>query len=183
MDYNKKNTVDSDVRMSIFNPLRVEVDMATSVIHSKTYPTHLDGLLYWSIYVFCKDHQQTISELDKTLSKSHGVYHASQALFDSSSNLTIFFAHGDLEKIQFYLNSMSNNKGQHSEIGEIKTIKISRIVEDYSWFLDDKLNRILPTSIFYDSRKEPVRSCRYLPNYKNSAATECYIPIKNTLIA
>lgn len=170
--------------MSIFNPLRVEVDMETSVIHSKKYPTHLDGLLYWSIYVFCKDHQQTISELDKILSKSHGVYHASQALLDSDSQLTIFFAHGDMERIQFYLNGLKNtNTGLNTGIGEIRKIEIIRIVEDCSWFLDDKLNRILPTSIFYDSRKEPVRSCRYLPNYKNSAATECYIPIKNTLIA
>lgn len=176
--------MDSDVRMSVFNPLRVEVDMATSVIHSKTYPMHLDGLLYCSIYAFCNDHEQTIIELDKTLSKSHGVYHASQALIDSDSKLTIFFAHGNMEKIQFYLNGLKDTQtDSNTEIGEIGEIKISRIIEDCSWFLDDKLNRILPTSIFYNSRKEPVRSCRYLPNYKNSAATECYIPIKNTLIA
>lgn len=176
--------MDSDVRMSIFYPLRVEVDMATSVIPSKTHPIHLDGVLYWSIFDLLKDHERTIKELDKILSKSHGVYHASQALLDSDSKLTIFFAHGDMGKIQFYLNRLKNtNTGLNTRIGEIRKIEIIRMVEDCSWFLDDKLNRILPTSIFYDSRKEPVRSCRYLPNYKNSTATECYIPIKNTLIA
>lgn len=217
--------------MSIFNPLRIEVDMTTSVIHTNSNPIHLDGLLYCSIYNKLKDHEKVMKELDTALSKSQGVYHASQALFEKKSKIKInkiqavhltmsgvaelngilsksrkivkknegllceksvqmlgiqvkkivFFAHGDAKKISFYLNSLTG-KELNVGFGEIEKISVNRIVEDCSWFLDYKLNRILPISIFYNSRTEPVRSCRYVPNYKSSNAVECYIPISNTLI-
>ncbi len=221
------------MRMSEFNPLRIEVDMMTSIVHSNTHPIHLDGLLYWAIYSMNNNHEKIIEVLDETLSKSQDVYHASQALYEKSSShnilakeitritrtdwkefdgiLTkpkktikenegvfckkftlklatqvkriIFFAHGNHEKIQFYLNSILGIGLQaNSGFGEIAKVKVVRIVDDHSWFLDEKLNRILPKSMFYMSRNEPVRSCRYKPNYKSSDVVDCYIPTNNTLV-
>lgn len=188
-----------------FYPLRVEVELKTSFNQVKANLIHLDGLLYCSIYQRCRDHESTLKELDRILSKSNGIYHASQALFvkniKSNNNLVnqsslqqisqpdfeakkiIFFAHGDSKKIQDYLYSTSKtDKGVGSGFGEIEKVTVTRMVDDWSWFLDDKLNRILPTSIFINTRSEPVRSCRFQPNYKSSSMAECYVPINNTWV-
>lgn len=205
--------VDSGFRMSIFNPLRIEVDVATSEIDQNADPVHLDALLYWSIHGFLQDHESVMSELDIVLSKSNGVYHASQALFETDRDIheksknkncvkqnvihscnqfskhftsqfkkVVFFAHGNAEKINFYLRKLSSNDTRTNIIlGNIEKVSVKRVVDDYSWFLDDKLNRILPISLFYISRMEPVRSCRYVPNYASSLEAECYVPTNNTL--
>jgi CRISPR type IV-associated protein Csf3 len=219
--------------MSMFNPLRIEIEMATSVIQVSGYPLHLDGLIYWAIFNFLNNHDLTIHALDETLSKSKGVYHASQAIYEKNSNKSImpseitrltvtdwknynegfshtkksikenegpfckkfnqfnavqvqkiiFFAHGDLKQLEFYLNSLTGiGKGANAGFGEIRKITLEKIIEDKSWFIDDKLNRILPTKLFSLPRNEPVRNCRFSPNYVGSEIEECYVPINNVMI-
>lgn len=215
------NIAYSDSRMSIFNPLRIEVDIAISVIQSNNCPIHLDSLLYSVLEQHFDSHEQVMAEMDKILSKSQGVYHASQALFQRNSsfkflnhaflnsknlsntiykknfivfgqklaqvlnfkfNKTVFFAHGNAEKISFYLRTINEHRNESlSWLSAIRLLKVERVVEDSSWFIDDKLNRILPTSIFYDSRNEPIRKCKYQPNYKVGKATDCYVPLTNSL--
>lgn len=219
--------------MSSFHPLRIEIEIITSIIHGNYYPIHLDGLIYWAVRNFSDTHPIAIEEVDKVFSKSSGVYHASQALFvkgrDSKIiatevvrathfqwsefsgkftkpkksikenegpfrrlfteklatkvNKIIFFAHGDAEKIKFYLNSLIGiGRSANAGFGEIAKVTVEDSMEDYSWFYDDKLNRILPISIFNMARNEPIKCCRYKPNYKNGDTTDCYIPINNVIV-
>lgn len=219
--------------MSKFHPLKVELEILTSIIHGNYYPLHLDSLVYWAIRNFFDSHDHAIAEIDQVFSKSSGVYHASQALFVKSincriiatetirathfqwieytgtftkskksikenegvfkrlfttrlatkANKIIFFAHGDSEKIRFYLNSLVGiGRSANAGFGEIAKVTVSDSMEDYSWFYDDKLNRILPTNIFSMARLEPVKYCRYKPNYKDGDLTDCYMPINNVIM-
>lgn len=219
--------------MSKFHPLKIELEILTSIVHGNYYPIHLDGLIYWAIRNFSDVHDFAIQEIDKVFSKTSGVYHASQALFVKSlnaritatevvrstntqwaeykgtftkakksikenegvfrrlyterlgikANKIIFFAHGDAEKVQFYLNSLIGvGRSANAGFGEIAKVDVSKAMEDYSWFYDDKLNRILPTRIFTMARNEPVKSCRFKPNYKDGDAADCYMPINNVIV-
>lgn len=219
--------------MSKFHPLKIELEIVTSIVQGNYYPLHLDSLVYWAIRNFSDTHDHAIEEIDQVFSKSSGVYHASQALFVKSfnsriiatevvrttnfqwaeyqgaftkvkksikenegvfkklyterlatqANKIIFFAHGNSEKIKFYLNSLVGiGRSANAGFGEIANVTISDSMEDYSWFYDDKLNRILPTRIFSLARHEPVKSCRYKPNYKDGDLTECYMPINNVIV-
>ena len=219
--------------MSKFHPLKIELEILTSIVHGNYYPIHLDGLVYWAIRNFSDVHDFAIQEIDKVFSKTNGVYHASQALFVKSLNASItatevvrstntqwaeykgtftkakksikenegvfrrlyterlgikankiiFFAHGDAEKVQFYLNSLIGvGRSANAGFGEIAKVEVSKAVEDYSWFYNDKLNRILPTRIFTMARNEPVKSCRFKPNYKDGDAADCYMPINNVIV-
>lgn len=207
--------------MSIFNPLRIEVDIAISILQSNSCPIHFDSILYNVLEQHFESHEQVIAEMDKILSKSQGVYHASQALFQKNSSLKninpnvfdtykicnamnnkyftlfgqklaqimnfkfnkiVFFAHGNAEKINFYLRSFNEQGSKNSFwFNAISSLKVEHVVEDCSWFIDDKLNRILPTSIFNDSRIEPIRKCQYLPYYQLGKKIDCYVPLTNTL--
>lgn len=94
----------------------------------------------------------------------------------------VFFAHGDKDKILFYLNSLVGiGCGANSGFGEILKITVTESIEDYSWFYSHKLNRVLPTRLFSMDRNEPVRQCRYKPNYKIGDMVDCYIPTMNTV--
>lgn len=219
--------------MSKFHPLKIELEILTSMVHGNYYPIHLDGLVYWAIRNFSDVHDFAIQEIDKVFSKTSGVYHASQALFVKSLNARItatevvrstntqwaeykgsftkakksikenegvfrrlyterlgikaskiiFFAHGDAEKVQFYLNSLIGvGRSANAGFGEIAKVEVSKAMEDYSWFYDDKLNRILPTRIFTMARNEPVKSCRFKPNYKDGDTADCYMPINNVIV-
>ena len=219
--------------MSKFHPLKIELEILTSIVHGNYYPIHLDGLIYWAIRNFSDVHDFAIQEIDKVFSKTSGVYHASQALFVKSlnaritatevvrstntqwaeykgtftkakksikenegvfrrlyterlgikANKIIFFAHGDAEKVQLYLNSLIGvGRSANAGFGEIAKVEVSKAMEDYSWFYDDKLNRILPTRIFTMARNEPVKSCRFKPNYKDGDAADCYMPINNVIV-
>lgn len=98
------------------------------------------------------------------------------------TNKIVFFAHGDKAKIYFYLNSLVGiGKWANAGFGEIDKITITQMIEDNSWFYNDKLNRILPTYIFVMQRNEPVRQCRYKPNYSEGESMNCYIPTMNTI--
>lgn len=219
--------------MSKFHPLKIELEILTSIIHGNYYPIHLDGLVYWAIRNFYDAHDSAIQEVDQVFSKSSGIYHASQALFVKSlnsritatevvrststqwaeykgnftkakksikenegvfrklyserlatkANKIIFFAHGDPDKVEFYLNSlMGIGRSANAGFGEISKVDVTKAIEDYSWFYDDKLNRILPTRLFTMARNEPIKSCRFKPNYKEGDTAECYIPINNVIV-
>lgn len=219
--------------MSKFHPLKIELEILTSIVHGNYYPIHLDGLVYWAIRNFYDVHDSAIEEVDQVFSKSSGIYHASQALFVKSlnsritatevvrststqwaeykgmftkakksikenegvfrklyserlatkANKIIFFAHGDPDKIEFYLNSlMGLGRSANAGFGEIAKVEVTKAIEDYSWFYDDKLNRILPTRLFTMARNEPIKSCRYKPNYKEGDTVDCYIPINNVIV-
>lgn len=75
--------------MSKFHPLKIELEILTSIVHGNYYPIHLDGLIYWAIRNFSDVHDFAIQEIDKVFSKTSGVYHASQALFVKSLNARI----------------------------------------------------------------------------------------------
>lgn len=99
------------------------------------------------------------------------------------ANKIIFFAHGDAERLKFYLNSLTGiGRSAKAGFGEIAKVTVGESVEDYSWFYDDKLNRILPINLFNMARNEPIKNCRYMPNYKNGDTTDCYIPINNVIV-
>ena len=213
-------------------PIQIELEMISPVIQGSGYPIHLDSLLYWAIRNLNVNHEDALDEIDTMLSKSCGVYHASQALYIKGLNSTVvaseikrltrfewaeydgkftkskksikenegdfrklftsklatkvnsvvFFAHGDKDKILFYLSSLTGvGCGANSGFGEIGNIKITEAIEDNSWFYNDKLNRVLPTKIFSMDRNEPIRQCRYKPNYTIGETINCYIPVMNTI--
>ncbi|NNH78846.1 hypothetical protein HLH17_14575 [Acinetobacter sp. ANC 5380] len=123
------------------------------------------------------------SKNKKSIKEGEGEF---RRLFTTKSaikaNKVVFFAHGHKDKILFLLNSLVGvGRNAHSGFGEIGKIKITEVIEDNSWFYNDKLNRILPTNIFFQERNEPVRECRYKPNYSVGETINCYIPTMNTV--
>ena len=40
--------------MSKFHPLKIELEILTSIVHGNYYPIHLDGLVYWAIRNFSR---------------------------------------------------------------------------------------------------------------------------------
>ena len=191
--------------MSKFHPLRIEIEIITPIVHGNYYPIHLDGLIYHaSQALFIKsfnsriiatevtratnfkwaEYEGTFTKVKKSIKENEGVF---RKLFTErlaiKANRIIFFAHADSEKLRFYLNSLLGiGRSANAGFGEIAKIDISESMEDNSWFLDDKLNRILPTSIFSLARNEPIKSCRYKPNYKDGDSAECYMPMNNVIV-
>ena len=130
------------------------------------------------------EYKGTFTKAKKSIKENEGVF---RRLYTErlgiKANKIIFFAHGDAEKVQFYLNSLIGvGRSANAGFGEIAKVEVSKAMEDYSWFYDDKLNRILPTRIFTMARNEPVKSCRFKPNYKDGDAADCYMPINNVIV-
>ena len=72
-----------------FSPLRIELDLATPVIHSEIYPMHLDGLLFWTIQSYIDNSDEVQAQLDRLLMKTGDVYRASQALYAKSKAIVL----------------------------------------------------------------------------------------------
>mgnify|MGYP003601025208 CR=1 FL=1 len=130
------------------------------------------------------EYEGTFTKVKKSIKENEGVF---RKMFTErlaiKANRILFFAHADSERLSFYLNSLLGiGRSANAGFGEIAKIDISKSMEDNSWFLDDKLNRILPTSIFSLARNEPIKSCRYKPNYKDGDSTECYVPMNNVIV-
>lgn len=216
-----------------FSPLRIELDLATPVIHSEIYPMHLDGLLFWTIQSYIDNSDEVQAQLDRLLMKTGDVYRASQALYAKSKadrltaqqiirltrtnwseydgqfpktkksikenegifrkrfdllNATgtkkvVFFAVGDQHEIQVWLNSiMGIGRQTNSGFGEIEQVTITSMADDWSWFMQGRLNRIIPLDMLADHAGYTVRECRYKPNYKSSPAKICAVPEHTTII-
>jgi CRISPR type IV-associated protein Csf3 len=130
------------------------------------------------------EYEGTFTKVKKSIKENEGIF---RKIFTErlaiKANRILFFAHGDAQKLSFYLNSLLGvGRSANAGFGEIAKVDISKSMEDNSWFLDDKLNRILPTSIFSLARNEPIKSCRYKPNYKDGASAECYVPVNNVIV-
>lgn len=130
------------------------------------------------------DYDGTFTKAKKSIKENEGVF---RKLFTqrlaTKANGIIFYAHGDSNKLNFYLNSIVGvGRSANAGFGEISSISLSSAMEDYSWFYDNKLNRVLPTSIFSVARNEPIKSCRFKPNYKDGDIVECYMPVSNVVV-
>lgn len=130
------------------------------------------------------EYQGSFTKVKKSIKENEGVF---RKLYSErlaiKANKIIFFAHGDPDKVLFYLNSLVGiGRSANAGFGEIAKVNVTLAMEDYSWFYDDKLNRILPIRIFTMARNEPIKSCRFKPNYKEGATVECYMPINNVVV-